>query len=63
MTKSEAGIKLGDRPSNPVQYTDRLIKKGPENGGINQPMGSGQQWTFNIRDFPEHVRDAIRPKA
>jgi len=63
MTKSEAGAKHGDQPSNPRQYIGRLIEKGPDGGGICKPMGSGQQWVFDIRDFPEAVQESISPKT
>ena len=62
MNKSEAARKLGYKDSNPPQHIDRLIAKDHSNGGIREPIGSGQQWIFDIRDFPEAVRGSISPK-
>ncbi|MEX2169983.1 MAG: hypothetical protein WD851_11790 [Pirellulales bacterium] len=59
LTKGEsASYHSGGRVANPTKYFERLIEKG----AISPPEGSGQQWVFDIRDFPLEVHEKLRRK-
>jgi hypothetical protein len=65
ITKGEAA-KMLDCPlghSNPHKWLNELIEKGPDNGGIHRPVGSGQQWRFYLSDFRAKLRDGLRERA
>src|SRR5262245_25552156 len=57
LTKKEAAkLHAGVGASNPTTYINRLI----ESKQITQPMGSGQKWVFDIRDFPQNAHEKLR---
>jgi hypothetical protein len=64
VSKDEAARKLGCPPKykNTHLWLKRRIAKGPDNGGIHAPIGSGQQWQFVLRDFPIDQRDSLEQK-
>ena len=57
LTKSQAASLHADQKiENPTSYFAHLVK----NGRIAKPMGSGQKWVFDIRDFPASTHDKLR---
>jgi len=57
MSKAEAARFHSDmKPANPTTYFKSRIAKG----SVTAPIGSGQLWQFDVRDFPEAVREEMK---
>jgi hypothetical protein len=60
LTKAQAAkLHSGEQQTNPTVYFKHLINKGK----LSPPIGGGQRWQFDIRDFPKHVHSKMRPQS